>query len=154
MLANQPDIARSRAIVTEAERDVSGDGVARLERAKARHQELIDQATSSLRRTFDQIDASYAEFIKSSRLRDALARRLDAQHHDLQERRVTVDRFLDTVSQYATAVAQEARFMTAYNQSIAALERAKGTLLEHDGITVVEGSKPPPPDVAATDGRK
>ena len=94
------------------------------------------------------------EFLKSSRLRDAAARRLDAHHHDLQEGRITVDRFLDTVSQYATAVAQEARFMTAYNQSIAALERAKGTLLERDQITVVEGPKPPMSDVGAPDARK
>jgi RNA polymerase sigma factor (sigma-70 family) len=152
MLANQPDIVRSRAIVTAAERDVSGDGLARLERTKAYREEVIDQATQSLRRSFSEIDANYKQFTMASRLRDAAARRLDAQHAYFEEGRITVDRFLDGVSKYATAVAQEAQYKTAYNQSIVGLEWAKGTLLEHDQITVIEGPKPSMSAVAGRDG--
>lgn len=141
MLASQPEIARSRAIVAAAERDVSDDGVARLQRRRLNHQQLIDQATESLRRCCSEIELNYTQFTKKSRLRDAVARQLDAQHHDFEECRITVERFLDTVSKYATAVAQEAQFKTAYNQSIVSLELAKGTLLAHDQIIVLEGSK-------------
>ena len=141
MLANQPDIARSRAIVTAAERDVSGDGLTRLERTKAYHQEVIDQATQSLRRLFSEVDANYRQFTTASRLRDAAARRLDAQHRHFEEGRITIDRFLDSVHLYATAVNTEAQYKTAYNQSIVAMECAKGTLLEHEQITVVAGPK-------------
>ena len=58
-----------------------------------------------------------------------------------EQGRINVDRSLDAVNQYATAVAAEAQYRTTYNHSIVALEEAKGTLLEHDQITVVEGPK-------------
>ena len=61
-----------------------------------------------------------------------------AQRELHEEGRITLDRYLDAVSQYAAAVAQEAQFKTTYNNSIVALEEAKGTLLEYDKITVVE----------------
>ena len=51
-----------------------------------------------------------------------------------EEGRITIDRYLDAVSQYASAVAQEAQFKTTYNISIVALEEAKGTLLAYDNI--------------------
>lgn len=60
-------------------------------------------------------------------------------YHD--EGRITVDRYLDAVSQWATAIAVEGQCKTTYNNSIVALEEAKGTLLEHDGITVIDGPK-------------
>ncbi len=50
--------------------------------------------------------------------------------------RITIDRFLDAVSQYAQAVAQEAQFKTTYNISIVALEEPKGTLLAYNNIAV------------------
>ena len=152
MLANHPDVARSRAIVTAAERDVSGDGRARLDQVRAYHQEVIHQATQSLRRSFLDIDANYQQFTKKSRLRDIVARDLDAQHHSFEEGQITVDRFLDCVNKYATAVAQEAQYKTAYNPSIVGLELAKGTLLEHDQITVVKGPKASVSAVGVGDG--
>jgi RNA polymerase sigma factor (sigma-70 family) len=154
MLANQPDIARSQAIVTAAERDVSAEGQARLQRRKLSHQQLVDQAMQSLRNAFSEIEAAYQQFTKSSQVRDAAARRLDAQHRDFDDGRITVDRFLDIVSQYATAVAQEARCKAAYNQSITALECAQGTLLEYAKVMVVEGAKPLTSAVTAPDGPK
>ena len=59
-----------------------------------------------------------------------------------EEGRITIDRFLDAVSQYATAVATEAQYKTTYNISIVALEEAKGTLLAYDNIAVAEGPYP------------
>ena len=81
----------------------------------------------------------------------AAAQRLDAQRAYYEEGRITIDRFLDAVSQYATAVATEAQYKTTYNISIVALEEAKGTLLEYDKITVVDS--PPSKGSAAPASR-
>src|SRR5262249_25784067 len=55
---------------------------------------------------------------------------------------ITLDRYLDAISQYATAVAAEAQYRTTYNISIVALEEAKGTLLAYDNIAVADRPRP------------
>jgi hypothetical protein len=111
-------------------------------RAKAYLQQVVHQTTHSLARFFLEIDANYKQFKTASRLRAAAAQRLDAQRAYYEEGRITIDRFLDAVSQYATAVATEAQYKTTYNISIVALEEAKGTLLAYDNIAVAEGPNP------------
>ena len=44
----------------------------------------------------------------------------------MKKGRITVDRYLDAISQYATAVAVEAQHKTTYNHSIVGLEEAEG----------------------------
>ncbi len=111
-------------------------------RSKAYLQQVVHQTTHSLARFFLEIDANYKQFKTASRLRAAAAQRLDAQRAYYEEGRITIDRFLDAVSQYATAVATEAQYKTTYNISIVALEEAKGTLLAYDNIAVAEGPHP------------
>jgi hypothetical protein len=111
-------------------------------RARAYLQQVVHQTTHSLARFFLEIDANYKQFKTASRLRAAAAQRLDAQRAYYEEGRITIDRFLDAVSQYATAVATEAQYKTTYNISIVALEEAKGTLLAYDNIAVAEGPHP------------
>jgi outer membrane protein TolC len=111
-------------------------------RARAYLQQVFHQTTHSLARFFLEIDANYKQFKTASRLRAAAAQRLDAQRAYYEEGRITIDRFLDAVSQYATAVATEAQYKTTYNISIVALEEAKGTLLAYDNIAVAEGPNP------------
>jgi outer membrane protein TolC len=111
-------------------------------RARAYLQQIVHQTTHSLARFFLEIDANYKQFKTASRLRGAAAQRLDAQRAYYEEGRITIDRFLDAVSQYATAVATEAQYKTTYNISIVALEEAKGTLLGYDNIAVAEGPHP------------
>jgi Outer membrane efflux protein len=141
MLKKQPEIVRMNRLVKEAESDVSPDGLIRLERAKSYQKQVIHQATHSLARFFLGIDANHKQFSTASRLRAAAALRLESQRAYYEEGRITVDRFFDAVTQYASAVVAEAQCKTSYNHSIVALEEAKGTLLEHDGITVVDGPK-------------
>jgi len=107
-------------------------------RARAHLQQVVHQTTHSLARFFLEIDANYKQFQTASRLRAAAADRLNAQRAYYEEGRITIDRFLDAVSQYATAVATEAQYKTTYNISIVALEEAKGTLLAYDNIVVAE----------------
>jgi outer membrane protein TolC len=111
-------------------------------RSRAYLQQIVHQTTHSLARFFLEIDANYKQFKTASRLRAAAAQRLDAQRAYYEEGRITIDRFLDAVSQYATAVATEAQYKTTYNISIVALEEAKGTLLAYDNIAVAEGPWP------------
>jgi RNA polymerase sigma factor (sigma-70 family) len=140
--ANHPDVVRARARVNEAGADRSDEGLARLEERKAALQQAVHQATHSLARAFLEIDADYKQFKTASSLRAAAAQRLDAQRAYYEEGRITIDRFLDAVSQYANSVAQEAQYKTRYNVSIVALEEAKGTLLAYEHIAVAESPKP------------
>ena len=68
-----------------------------------------------------------------------------------EEGRITIDRFLDAVSQYAQAVATEAEYKTLYNISIIVFEEAKGTLLSYNNIAVAEGPHPRKAYVQAKD---
>jgi outer membrane protein TolC len=111
-------------------------------RARAYLQQIVHQTTHSLARFFLEIDANYKQFKTASRLRQAAATRLEAQRAYYEEGKIPIDRFLDAVSQYATAVATEAQYKTTYNISIVALEEAKGTLLAYDNIAVAEGPHP------------
>ena len=111
-------------------------------RSRAYLQQVVHQTTHSLARFFLEIDANYKQFKTAARLRGAAAQRLEAQRAYYEEGRITIDRFLDAVSQYATAVATEAQYKTTYNISIVALEEAKGTLLAYDNIAVAEGPNP------------
>jgi outer membrane protein TolC len=111
-------------------------------RQRAYLTQIVHQTTHSLARFFLEVDANYKQFKTASRLRAAAAQRLEAQRAYYEEGRITIDRFLDAVSQYAQAVAQEAQFKTTYNISIVALEEAKGTLLAYNNIAVAEGPHP------------
>ena len=142
MLEKQPDIVRQKSLVKQAEAAEPGDGMARQERARAFLQQVIHQTTHSLARFFLEIDANFKQYKTASRLRAASALRLESQRALYDEGRITIDRFLDAVSQYAAAVATEAQYKTTYNISIVALEEAKGTLLEHKHISVVANSQP------------
>jgi outer membrane protein TolC len=120
-------------------------------RQRAYLQQVVHQTIHSLARFFLEVDANFKQFKTASRLRAAAAERLAAQRAYYEEGRITIDRFLDAVSQYAQAVAQEAQFKTTYNISIVALEEAKGTLLAYNNIAVAEGPHPRKAYVQARD---
>ena len=106
-------------------------------------EQVIRQAAHSLARFFLELDANYKQYQKAKQLRAAAAGRLEAQRAYYEEGRITIDRYLDAVSQYAVAVAREAQWKSGYNISIVALEEAKGTLLEHEKIAVAEPGRIP-----------
>ena len=120
-------------------------------RQRAFLQQMVHQRTHQLARYFLEIDANYKQFKTASRLRAAAAQRLDAQRAYYEEGRITIDRFLDAVSQYAQAVATEAEYKTLYNISIIVFEEAKGTLLAYNNIAVAEGPQPRKAYVQAKD---
>ncbi|MDG3004045.1 TolC family protein [Paludisphaera mucosa] len=120
-------------------------------RQRAFLQQVVHQTVHSLSRFFLEVDANFKQFKTASRLRAAAAERLAAQRAYYEEGRITIDRFLDAVSQYAQAVALEAQYKTTYNISIVALEEAKGTLLAYNNIAVAEGPNPRKAYVQARD---
>jgi outer membrane protein TolC len=122
-------------------------------RQRAFLQQIVHQTTHSLARFFLEVDANYKQFRTAQRLRAAAQQRLEAQRAFYEEGRITIDRLLDAVSQYANAIATEAQYKTSYNTSIAALEEAKGTLLAYDNIAVAEGPSPRKAYIQARDQR-
>jgi hypothetical protein len=165
MLENQPDLAQQRAVVevakkrlTEAEAKVAltvrlgiahepPSGEFRQARETFRKEDtflaqIVQQTTHSLARFFLELDANYKQFQTAKRFRAAAAQRLEAQRACYEQGRITIDRYLDAVIQYTSAVAQEAQFKASYNISLIALEEAKGTLLGHDQIVVADPPRP------------
>ena len=120
-------------------------------RQRAFLQQMVHQRTHQLARYYLEIDANYKQFKTASRLRAAAAERLEAQRAYYEEGRITIDRFLDAVSQYAQAVATEAEYKTLYNISIIVFEESKGTLLSYNNIAVAEGPMPRKAYVQAKD---
>ena len=162
MDASQPDIAEQRRLVRVAELKALIEGEnptltpeqrdasrRELERQQAFLEQVRRQSTHSLARFFLEIDANYKQFQAARKLRGAAQQRLEAQRAFHEEGKVTVDRLLDAVGQYANAIAQEAQYKSSYNTSIAALEEAKGTLLAADKITVVAPRARPKADPSA-----
>ena len=133
---------RQKSLMKDTERGEAGVSAARKAGQKEYLDQAIRQATHSLTRFFREIDANYKQFKTASRQRAAAALRLESQRAYYDEGRISVDRFLDAVSQYATAVGAEAQYKSTYNIMIVALEESKGTLLDYLQIAIAEGPKP------------
>ncbi len=111
-------------------------------RQRAFLQQVVHQTSHALARFFLEVDSNYKLFKTAGRLKAAAKQRLDAQAAFYENGTITIDRYLDAVNRWATAVAQEADFRTRYNTAIVALEEAKGTLLAYDNIALAEGPWP------------
>ena len=74
-------------------------------------------------------------------MKAAAAHSLAVQRPFYEENRITIDRWLDAIDKNAHAIAVEARHQATYNDSLAALAEAKGTLLVDRNIAVSEGPK-------------
>ena len=113
-----------------------------LEKEQAEFRQALHKATHDLARTFLEVDATFKQYRTAQGLQASARQRLESQRAFYDEGRVTVDRLLDAVGQHANATAQESLHRSTYNTTIACLEEAKGTLLAHDRIDVVEGPRP------------
>jgi hypothetical protein len=107
-------------------------------RSRACLRQVVHQTTHSLARGFLEVDAGYKSYATAKGRRNTAEKRLAAQRAYWEEGRITSDRFLDAVDEYAAAVAAENHYLAAYNSAIAFLSECKGTLLEDYNIIVVE----------------
>jgi RNA polymerase sigma factor (sigma-70 family) len=158
MLENQPNIARARER-TKAQR-VDFDAIAQsflpdllgpagtladppTRKATAGRkatvlEEEIQHATRILDMNLRWVDAIYDQYQFAKKVRTAAQRTLATQRAHYDEGRITIDRCLEAARKFGEALTKEARDKAMYNIAIVALEEAKGTLLEHDEITLAE----------------
>jgi outer membrane protein TolC len=123
-------------------------------RSRAYLNQIEIQTTQLLSRFFLEVTANHKQFKTSSRLRAAAAHRLDAQRVSFEEGRTPIDRYLDAISQYSTAIATEAQYKATYTFSLAALAEAKGTLLAERDIVIAEGPHSVNPSVQPAKSRE
>jgi outer membrane protein TolC len=110
-------------------------------RSRAFERQVVHQTTHSLARFFLELDANYKQFTTAGRQRTAAQMRLDAQRAYYDEGRITIDRFFDAISAYATAATLESQYKATYNISLAAMSEAKGTLLSDRNIVIAESAR-------------
>ena len=121
--------------------DISTDEVkqqTQIVQQEAELEKVIRQQIHSLAWVFVGIDGSNKQLQGAKRLRLAAASRLDVEWSYYEEGRITIDRFLEAVEKYITAVGTEAQSKATYSTSVVALKESKGTLLADYGIIVAE----------------
>jgi hypothetical protein len=101
--------------------------------------ELRENLTNRLSRCLLEVDMNYRLYQTAKGLKDAAMGRLKEQDAKFRNGEISPDRYLDSLSRWASVITQEADFLSRYNAALAALEETKGTLLERDGVKVVAG---------------
>jgi hypothetical protein len=145
MLENHPDIMSATLPATTPERSSPGARKTAseppLNDANARLAQFIAACTHDLERSVSAVETEFGQLTTAKRMKAAARQRLEAQRAFYERGDITIDRYLDAVNRLANGRAQEAQFVARYNCALAALEESKGTLLEHDGIALIEHAK-------------
>jgi outer membrane protein TolC len=85
----------------------------------------------------------FYETIRANRAqREAAAITLDARFKEFLAGKGTLDFLLESQRVWADALRDEYTSIVQYNNALATYEYAKGTLLQHDNITIAEGALP------------
>ncbi len=144
MTAKNPNIGAARRALADAQSraDQKPDDAAKaaLDEQKALHDQAVQAATRSLARSFANVEAEHKSLQTAQRLAVAAQQGLAAQRAFHGEGRITIDRLLDAITQYANTVAQEGLYASSYNTSLAAFEEDRGTILPYEGVQII----PPP----------
>ncbi len=85
----------------------------------------------------------FYELIRAQRAqREAFGTQLEARFQEFLAGRSTADILLEAQRFWADALANEYNAIVQYNNTLAAFEFAKGTLLKHDNVVIAEGALP------------
>src|SRR5262249_41640265 len=84
----------------------------------------------------------YREISAQRAQREAYAAQLRARFEEFLAGRGTLDILLEAQRFWANALTNEYAAIAEYNQTLAAFEWAKGTLLRHDNVHIAEGPLP------------
>jgi hypothetical protein len=126
---------------------------AKLELAQS-YQILKEQETkaqSFLAKQYSRVIQAF-EVIETRRLqREAYANQVEARFQKFAKGKLPVDFLQDAVLRWATALNSEYEAVVTYNNALATLEFAKGTLMEYDQIFLAEGPLPPIADIRAVE---
>ncbi len=117
-------------------------------------EQLKDQEQKAQRylgRYYTQISVSY-ELIRAQRAqREAFAEQLRVRNQEYIAGRGTLDTLLEAQRFWADALANEYAAIVTYNNNLCSFEYAKGTILQHDNVTIAEGGLPCCAQVRAVD---
>jgi outer membrane protein TolC len=92
--------------------------------------------------SYRELTTNYEKMRSLRAQREAFADQLDAQFRIYQAGKGTLDILLEAQRFWAQALAQEYAAVVAYQQSLAVWEYAKGTILQHDNVTIADGPLP------------
>jgi hypothetical protein len=98
--------------------------------------QVVHEATHSLAKAFLEVDTNAKQTKSAVEARKAAEGRLEARRAEFEQGTLNIDRYLEAVNRWASAVALEGQYRVRYNTAIAALEEAKGTLLDAANIAV------------------
>lgn len=104
---------------------------------------LIHRKTHDLARYFLEVGANFKQFQTATKLQAEALTNLEALRSDYDRRGIDVGVYLEAVDRWTRAVSQSADFKARYNTSIASFGRAKGTLLDHDQVTLIPAHTSP-----------
>ncbi|HEU5118933.1 MAG TPA: hypothetical protein VFT74_20245, partial [Isosphaeraceae bacterium] len=98
---------------------------------------LRQSLVHDLARYFLELDSNYKLYESASRLRQSAMSRLQVADSRLRTGEISASQYIKTAERWAHALAQEADFLARYNAALAAFDAVTGTLLNRDGVTVV-----------------
>lgn len=107
------------------------------DRQRELYQQTRHQLTHALARFFLEVDANHKQFATARRLHAAATEALQGKWARFEEDQCGVAELFDALESWARDAALEAQYRTSYNISLVAVQEAKGTLLEHEGIKEV-----------------
>jgi outer membrane protein TolC len=98
--------------------------------------QIIHKKTHDLARYYLEVGANFKQFrTATAHVSEALTRLKDLRAN-YEQGKTPLGPYLDSVARWSEATSTEADFKARYNTSIASVERAKGTLLDHDRIAL------------------
>jgi outer membrane protein TolC len=116
-----------------------------LEQARARRRELVSQITLEVERALNDVATNFKRIQTTRRARELAEENLRGQEKRFGVGLVTQKDVIDFEAKLLDAQGAELHAITDYNNSIAALRLAEGTLLEHYNIKVEGPEKEPNP---------
>lgn len=117
--------------------------------ATLRDQELRAQHFLALQ--YGNVVQFYQQIEAQRSQRVAAGEQLEARFREFLAGRGTLDFLLEAQRVWADALRDEFSAIVNYNNSLAQFEFAKGTILQHDNVTIVEGALPQCAQVRAVD---
>jgi hypothetical protein len=94
-------------------------------------------ANHELARAFLEVESAYKALQTAGELEQSALNRLEAQKAFYEEGAISIDRYLDAVNRWASAVSIQAGMRARYNVAQCAVEGAKGTLLAREHIEII-----------------
>ncbi len=89
-----------------------------------------------------EIDSNYQLYEAASKLRKSAMSRLKEADSRLRTGDIPASQYIKAAEKWAHALAQEADFLARYNGALAGFEAVTGTLLNRDGVKVVDAESP------------